>query len=146
MIRAAAVHDVDALVACGEVMHKESEYSFMPYDKQKVKTVILHHMIEGCVFVADVGGKVVGGLIGGVTDHFFNDDLHGYELAVFILPEHRGGSSALKMMKAFEMWCVDMGAKCIDLGITTGVHEDVTGRFYEKLGYNRSGSLFRKVV
>ena len=146
MIRVADHSDIETLVALGQSMHSESEYRSLPYIPEKFAATLAHYIENEIVFIAERDGQVVGGLVGGAAEYHFCHELYGYELAVFVLPEHRGSLAAFAMLRAFEGWCKARGVKRIDLGITTGVHEEQTARFYGKMGYNKCGSLYRKEV
>jgi GNAT superfamily N-acetyltransferase len=148
MIRLATLDDIETLVDLGELLHKESSYGYLPFDRLKV-CALMAGLIEGgygIVFVAEKNGKIIGGIAGGVTEFWFCNELHGFDYSFFVHPEHRGGSSAFRLLVAFESWVEGMGAKHMDIGITTGIHEDKTGRFYEKMGFVKSGQLYRKIL
>lgn len=148
MIRVATLDDIDMIVALGAELHSESSYGCLPFNAEKVKCLMCG-LIEGgygVVFVAEKGGKIIGGIAGGVTEFWFCDELHGFDYSFFVHPEHRGGSAAFRLLLAFESWCKSMGATQMDIGITTGIHVDKTTRFYEKMGFVKSGQLFGKAL
>ncbi len=147
MIRPATESDIDTLVHLAEVMHYESDYKVLPFNGEKVAKM-MRALLDGygVVFVAEKAGSVVGAIAGGVDDFWFADASHAYELGLFVLPDHRGGSAAIRLLAAFEHWAKGRGATWIDLGITTGVHAEKTAGLYKKLGYAESGKLFRKGV
>jgi len=147
MIRPATLEDIDTIVKIGKVMHQESMYSDLPFDEVKVRN-LMAGLIDGngVVFVAERGGNIIGGFAGAVAEFWFNTAIHAFDFGLFILPEHRGGSAAIRLLAAFEHWAKEMGAMWCDIGITTGVHTEQTSRLYTKLGYNQSGVLFRKEV
>lgn len=146
MIRNAVGSDLLTLVDMGERMHAESSYATLDFDRDKVGSQISALMRDGIVLVAEKGGRLVGGFMGGVTEFWFGRDLTGFDYALFIEPEHRHGITAVRLLTGFEAWCVSRGAKEIRLGITTGVAVEETGRFYEWFGYQRCGALFRKGI
>lgn len=148
MIRPATLEDIETIVEIGKVMHQESSYRDLPYDCEKVGA-LMGGLIDGnygVVFVAENGGEIIGGIAGGVTQFWFCDESHGFDYCFFVHPEHRGGSAAFRLLLAFELWCKRMGAKYMDIGITTGVNIDKTTRFYEKMGFVSSGCFFRKTL
>lgn len=65
---------------------------------------------------------------------------------VYVRPEKRGTKHGLLLIKAYEEWANDLGAKEVRLSIASGIHEEKSGRLYEKLGYNRLGSQFRRRI
>jgi GNAT superfamily N-acetyltransferase len=148
MIRVATFDDIDTLISIGRVMHNESAYKVLSFNDDKVGALLAGLISEpnGVVFIAERAGVILGGFAGGISDFWFGNDSHAYDYGLFILPEHRGGSAAIRLLAAFESWAKDMGAVWCDVGITTGVHVEQTTRLYQKLGYNQSGVLFRKEV
>jgi len=147
MIRVATLNDIDTIVEIGNVMHLESSYRDLPFDCDKVKCLMAGLINgHGIVFVAEKGGSIIGGFAGGIADFWFNNVSHAFDYGLFILPDHRGGSAAIRLLSAFEHWAKSMGAVWCDVGITTGVHAEKTGKMYEKLGYHQSGLLYRKEV
>ena len=147
MIRVATLDDIERIVEIGKVMHQESAYKDLPFDAEKVSH-LMAGLIDGAgvVFVAERAGHIIGGFAGGISEFWFCTSLHAFDFGLFILPEHRGGSAAIRLLAAFEHWAKDSGAVWCDVGITTGVHLEQSTRLYEKLGYNQSGILFRKEV
>jgi len=56
-----------------------------------------------------------------------------------VLPEHRGCSAELKLIRKLEGWANDTGVNDICIGQTTKVNMDKTKQFYERLGYQVVG-------
>ena len=143
MIRPAQPSDVDRIVEIGAALHGESDYRDIAYNPVKVGA-LMESLIQGggVVFVAEKAGEVVGGIAGGVTSHWFSDELTGFEYSFFVLPEHRHGLVAMKLILAMKAWCKAMGAKTLRIGITTGINVEGTARFYRHMGFRDAGNLF----
>lgn len=144
MIRPANYEDIPALVDLGAVMHQESRYRVLPYAPNKVFG-LLANMIEkdtGLLIVAERNGQIVGGFMGLVVEHWFSNSLIATDFALFIHPDHRGGMTAARLLKAFVAWAKEQGAALITAGITTGVHTDATTRLYQSLGFEPAGIAF----
>lgn len=144
MIEVATIEDVPRLVDLGAVMHAESpRFREQPFSRVKVaQTLVGLIQGRGVVFVARRDGQIVGGMAGGVAPNWFNDELQGFELAVFLAPEARHGLTAMRLVRAFFLWCRARGARHVRMGITTGVHTDSTARFYRALGMQDAGVFF----
>lgn len=143
MLEAAKLSDIPRIVALGREMHAESSYRDQAFDGAKVGR-LLAGLIQGAgvVFVARRGDNIIGGLAGGVTQNWFNDDLIGFEYGLFVSQQHRGIIAARALVTAFHSWCWMRGAVRIRMGITTGVHAESTAKFYRKLGMHDAGSFF----
>lgn len=144
MIRAAHLSDVPAIVEIGAVLHCTSSYRDIPFNRAKV-AALMQSLINGAgvVFVAERDGQVVGGIAGGVAEHWFSDELLGFEYSFFVLPEARHGLIATKLLIAMRTWCKAKGAKSLRIGITTGINVDGTARFYRSMGFMDAGQLFQ---
>lgn len=144
MIRHATRADVPALIELGTQMFMESRYNTSPFSPEKCAALAcsLIDAPAGIVLVEESGGQIAGWLAGGIGEQWFSHELMAFEYGLFIAPAQRGGSAAFRMVKMFIRWARDNGASVINMGITTGVHEQRTGELYERLGLVRVGTLF----
>lgn len=142
MIRAAKHSDVPRLIELGTMLHSGSTYASMSFCPEK-SAAFLHELIngQGVIFVADVGGVVVGGMAGAVTDQWFSNDLIAYDYSLFVEPSKRNGTVAIRLIRAFQEWAKLKGAKQIYMGIGTGVSVEGTARLYESQGLRNIGPL-----
>ncbi|HFZ1111755.1 TPA: N-acetyltransferase family protein [Citrobacter koseri] len=149
MVRNATVGDIPALIELGTRMYLESRYSQnSPFDADKCAELArsLINNPAGCVLVAEKDNQVIGWLGGGIAEQWFSRQLMAFEYGLFIAPEYRGGSAGPRLARAFIGWAKDHGAALINMGITTGVHEERTGELYSRLGLHRSGLLYSMEV
>lgn len=97
----------------------------------------------GLVAVQD--GKLIGLFVGVVAPvHWWNQEKHGIDLILYVLPEHRGSTAAVKLLKAWEDCAKASGAKSVRISVASGFSTERTGRLYERLGYTQLGSLYSK--
>lgn len=144
-IRPATHADIDELVALGQVMAAESpRFSQLPYNPAKVRAM-LHRQIcnpLGLVLVSVIGGEVVGVFLGGASEHWACDGLIAFDMALFVMPEHRGGTSAARLLTGYASWAKQIGAAMATAGISTQVHAEQTARLYSGLGFKQIGPVF----
>lgn len=147
-IRPATVEDITEIVELGAVLHETSVYRRLPFDKKKVDDLMTAIIGSeyGVVFVAETDSRIIGGIAGGIAEWWFCDVLHAFDYSFFVHSDYRGTSAALRLFMAFEEWAKIKGADEIDVGITTGIHEDKTQRFFEKMGLVQTGRTFGKVL
>lgn len=147
MIRAATHDDIPRLVELGQLLHDTSSYATSGINPEKVAK-LLGQLIDGLgvVFAAEVGGEVVGGFAGAITEQWFSDDLIAFDYSLFIEPSKRQGLTALKLVLAFQNWAKAKGAKEIRMGITTGMNVEGTSRLYRHLGFEYVGPLFHMEI
>lgn len=141
-IRRAGEADLDALVALGQAMHAESpryrDHSFSPEKVRALAVTLMAQPERAAVLVAEVDGEVVGVFTAFACARWFGDDVMVSDLAVYVVPEHRGSSLFFRLVKAAERWAASVGARDLEIGVSTGVQQDVTVRAYQRMGYTLS--------
>lgn len=146
MIRNATHADIPRMVELGALMHAESRFAVLAYDRAKVAGLFAHLLDDGqFIQVIEADGELVGGFAGFVTEHWASQDLVSYDCGLFIMPEHRGGRAAARLIQRFREWAVGRGAKMVTLGVNTGVHPERTARLMELVGFERIGDLYEGV-
>jgi GNAT superfamily N-acetyltransferase len=146
MIRFATRNDFEQAVVLGWEMHQQSpRYSKMNYNLEKV-VMFFESIINNddyLFLVAEKEGRLVGGFIGYVMPTWFGDDLTAGDFSLFIHQDHRGGTTAPRLIKKYIAWAKAKGVKAenIGLGITTGVDPEKTAKLYEMLNFQESGIL-----
>ncbi len=154
MAEAREAHEVDIpeMLKMGRAMHAESpRFSRLRYSETKAED-LLRHMIVGTLvtdalgggFVVEKEGKLVGMLLGYVTEYFFSEERIATDLVVYVRPEHRGGRTFSQLVHAFERWAASKGVREIMFGISTEVHVEATTGAYERMGYAAMGRLVLK--
>lgn len=143
MIRTAHAGDLPALIALGKSMHEESRFRELRFNESKV-AVFFENLINGggCIFVAEKNGEIIGGFAGYANAHYFSDDVVASDIALFILPEHRGGLTAFRLIKAFCAWAKFRGAAMTFIGTTTGVDPEKTAKLFELCDFAPAGGVY----
>lgn len=140
MIRKGTHDDVAAVVAMGATMHEQSAFRHVVYVPEKVSDFIHLHVDHGFFMVAEVDGKVVGGMLGDCMILWFTTDITGLEYAFYVQEENRNGLIAAKLVAEFIRWCKAAGAKQIRPAIATG--NQALGRLYEAYGFKPVGNYY----
>lgn len=146
-VRTATLADVPALVQMGAAMHAESpRFSRFDFDPAKTELFICGLITgeRGLAVVAEEGAQIVGMLGALAVEHFFGHALLVTDVAVYVAPSHRGGSTVLRLIHAFEDWGRLVGAIEGMLGVSTEVLPERTSRLYENMGYRLSGYIHLK--
>ena len=147
IIRPAVVQDVFRIAEIGRTLHEESSFASMAYDTDKTSSYFIRLILdEGkdyYVRVAeDDSGQIVGGIAGYCVPSWFGPDKTASDISLFILPEARGGMTAVRLIKGFIEWAKSRGAKQIRPGVSTGAVGKNAEALYERLGLTRVGALF----
>lgn len=140
IFRRAVDGDIPEIVAVVTRMVEGTKFS--PPTPAKMAWVIAHWYNEGVW--SDDG--LIAFMVGAVSETFLNEERNAYEKALFVLPEHRGGSVAFRLVRNFEAWAIECGAVKIWLGQSVGQNQDSTLRFFERLGYQRQGFITCKTL
>lgn len=90
---------------------------------------------------AVLDGEIVGFMCGYIGETFLNNQTNAYEQGLFVAPEHRGGTVAVRLVKNFEAWAKSRGAANIWLGQSVGQNMASTLKFFERLGYSCQGFI-----
>ncbi|MFL5384600.1 MAG: GNAT family N-acetyltransferase [Longimicrobiaceae bacterium] len=91
-------------------------------------------------FVAERDGRTVGftGVMHGLS--YVYDPPYARLLSLVVEPGERGRGTGAALLEAAERWAREQGAA--QLHLTTGLHRDGAHRFYERLGYERTGARY----
>lgn len=142
--------EVEELIALGARMHAESEFSFLPYEPDKVMQTVKVLASQGRLFLARYSnddGATLGFFFGQVAKYFFNDERIASDLSFYVVPEARGnGMAVLRMIRTFERWAKQKGAREVCLGISTGVNIVGTGKMLVRAGYREVGGTYKRRV
>jgi GNAT superfamily N-acetyltransferase len=147
VIRAPLHDDIEMLIELGAEMHRESAYAFLPYDRGKIRALIVEYIEDRttrCALVADAEGTLVGMIGGTETEYYFCDETLVADEVLFVRPNHRYGMVALRLIRGLQEWATRRGARELCLSVSTNVNCDMTGKLYERLGFTQVGGVFKK--
>ena len=149
-IRPATRDDFPALLEMARAMHAESpRYRGIPLSEEKLGHLILQlhgHPLTGALFVADLGGVIIGTMWGYLAEYFFSEERMATDVLLYVSPEHRRGRTARRLAEAFEQWGAERGALNIQPGVSTCVNNTGCARFYERMGYHVTGFNLSKAA
>ena len=148
-IRAPTHKDIENILDLGEEMYAESAYAFLPYDRDKVRGLIVDYIedsVTRCGLVAEVDGVIVGMIGGCLVDYYFCNETLVSDEVLFVRPDRRGGVTAMRLIRGLQEWARGRGARELCLGISTNVGVEATGKLYERLGFTRVGGIYKKIL
>lgn len=143
-MRDATHHDIPRMVELGAVMHAESRFAPLRYLPEKVAG-FLGHLIDNpnaFVRVVEARGEVVGGLVAMAVQHWFSDAWLSQDIAMFLHPDHRGGMTAARLIRAYQEWAHGRGIVDCEMGVNTGVKMGETGLLMQRMGFAPVGALY----
>jgi GNAT superfamily N-acetyltransferase len=75
--------------------------------------------------------------------YFFSSKQSVYDMVTYVVPSWRGSSLGRRLISHAERWGKDKGAIEVILGTTTKVDTAMVEKFYEAIGYDRVGSVYK---
>ena len=147
--RLATIDDKATLVALGERAYTEARYDRYPFNRAKLeqlfdRTQTLAPAMFSIVLVDN--DRLVGMVVGLVTEHFFADMIYATFLALYVEPDKRGGFGAFKLLRHFEEECIARGADEILVGNSSNVAPARTVDLFHRLGYSIVGANAVKYI
>ena len=134
----------DIALKLGRAIHEESRYKNFDYSEKKILR-LLENPAVFCAF-SIVDHKPIGFFLGIVQQVWFSETKYGFDLGLYILPEHRGGTHAVRLIRAFEQFCKEQGCAEITLSSSAEISTALAEKLYKKLGYHNCGFISRKDI
>lgn len=147
MIREANELDIPRLAIMARAYSVEAKkHGSFPYDEQFAITNVAISMLsdKNCIKLSVVDGKVVGFIWGVLAELPWSRTPIVFDNILYVEPEHRGSAIGLKLIKSYEKWAKESGAKVVSLSIASGITEQRTLALFNKLGYELIGYQCRK--
>ena len=144
-----ARHAID-IVDLGRRMHEENHTS-MPYDEP--------HTMSSAVMIMNSDRKdinawvaydeeeiAVGFMVGAVHRCLFSPTKIAQQELLYVVPESRKSLLANNLIECYEFWAATQKVSQIFLGVAMNdvIHSDRVGLFFERRGYDRVGSYYKK--
>ena len=144
MIRNATYEDLTDIAVVGWEMHQESRFSKYEYNVEKVINLAsrLIDSDRGIVLLYEVDGEIAGGFMGEVMEQYFGPSLAAYDYALFVKSTHRGGTTAMRLVKEFVKQAKQKGAEEVVIANATGVDIQMVEKLYTKLKFDRVGGVY----
>lgn len=148
MLRPMTESDMDVVVDLLTQMYEvNTNYKALEFSLDRVEEVARQVIETGFAVMYEIGDSVVGVMAGVVYQPAFSRDLMATDLALYVLPVYRGGIIAIRLVAAFIAWAKQQGAKLISVGVTAGIDNDEAVKFYEIMGFKKTGtSLMMEVI
>jgi len=148
-VRLCTSEDFGPMLELAHLMHQESPvYRDLPLERDKLLD-LAHTSLSfpdlATLLVVASNGQITGMLGAVAATEYFGPAITTCDLFLYVHPEQRGSSAALRLIKTYQKWAEDIGAIRINLGITTGLFLNETGRLYEAAGFKHSGHLYTRI-
>jgi GNAT superfamily N-acetyltransferase len=139
MIRHMACGDIEVVCSALRNLKYESPYfEEYPEDAEHVHKT-LPGMLNSAGTVALIDDQYRGFMLGFVGCNWYSPVVEANEALLYVFEEHRGGRTAVALIRAFEQEAKRYGAVCVNAGASLGIREDSVIQLYLRLGYMRKG-------
>lgn len=137
-VRDATLDDLPRLVEMGERFFQFSEFArTVSYDPDSVTHLLERLMVaaDGMVLVAERDSQVVGALVATLAPLWFNSEvLVATELAWWVEPGERKGSTGLRMYWHMQDWAIERGATLVAMSDLVINGQAPAEQLYDRLG------------
>ena len=139
MLRHMTEADIPSVVDLLREMHSESpNYRELLYSPRRVAETCREAMGNGYAVVYVVDGEIVGVMGGSVYQPAFSAELTASDYVLYLKPDNRG-IAAIRMVTDYIRWAKARGVKVILVGVTAGIDNEYVAKFYEDMGFRKSG-------
>lgn len=149
-IDTAKEQDLESVVQLLELFYNEIPGSsdYLSFSRAKVRSdlrlALADHYAVVLVSREEEGGTPTGLLYGRVGGTPFSDELVAAEIAFYLQPEFRRGSTARDLVARFESWA--RSRRCRLVGLSAFSVNKPVGTFYKRLRYRVGEETYYKVL
>lgn len=140
MIRRLQPWELDAALPIARAFHAESGLG-SDFDASHFMAGLENWSASGSLYLCASSpdgrlSNVHGCLCGILAPHFMTGEVLANELFWFILPEHRGGKDAIRMLDDFEAWAREHGATHLIMASFARGTPETVNRLYQRRGFD----------
>lgn len=148
MIKKATLQDLDKVFKISKRLYLHSTNHIRVYKwDDDTALCTLREFITGkhsTILIDENDGDLRGFIMAQLTTPYAGTNVIANDIAFFVIPEFQGGTTALRLIKAYEKWARRAGATHIELGVSSGVDTERTLSMYSYLGYAPSSVTYIK--
>ena len=135
-----------SLILMSKEMHEESQFSELDYDQNVFIDWIANAMVNPNYYLGGytIDGKLAGALLGDVSQTYFGKDKVAINRNWYVRPEFRGSLAGIKLLKDFEKWAKEQGAKRVYGGTSTKINTKGFDQIMNRLNYQVVGADYQR--
>lgn len=150
MIREAETKDIPRLVELCRMFFEESGLqsteSFCPASMSTFHARMIANP-AAVTAVAESDGEVLGLLCAIIAPNFHDAAfLKGHEIYWYVVPDWRGTSTGVRLMRHVEQWMKDHGAREFCVSHMETFNADTASSLYRRMGFNPTTHVYSKVL
>jgi len=155
IIREYVLEDMPQLLELGEKLHKEGEYSWLSYSREKCMQlgIIVNEdkersRVNG--FVAEHDKKIIAMLVTSISEYWFNRELVAHDVFFYVDPKYRNRWPMLpvRLFRTCEAWLKKhevVQHMIPESSRIPGISEKLH-KLYNFLNYQKVGSVYEKTL
>jgi GNAT superfamily N-acetyltransferase len=147
-IRLGMPNDLFPILAIGKGMHAESAFAGIPFDEKEAAHTIASFLglneTRACFVAESESGFIQGGVLCMIVPYYFSAARYVTELALYLQPAARRGSTAMRLIRSMLAWGDERGAIQARVGVTAGINNHVASALYSRSGFEPRGTVFVK--
>jgi hypothetical protein len=123
-------------------MHKNSIFASLPLDEAKVirQLAACGNLVPDRYFrIAVLHGEGLGAFYGHVQRSFFCDEILAHDMGWWVKKDARGSLAAPLLLRDFEQWAREKGARKVMVGQSTAINIEATTKLFQACGYRVTG-------
>ena len=144
IIRRAVPEDISEIYKLLMDMYSKIEVAASPVSSQKLLNVINSAIHKGIVLVAEAKGEILGSLGGMANSDWWSEESHLGDLWFYVYPDKRNSRAAVRLVKTFINVGKEINMK-VKLGHFYSGDIDRKDKFFDRLGFVKSGSLYTEI-
>lgn len=137
--------DVGAVIELGRLYLAEVQVAHnLPYDENDQFTIGMQALANGnpAGLLAWQDDRLVGLAVVAVGEQFFSSSLAATVQLLYVRPDARGGSAAVKLLQAVCQWSSAVGADSVHVHVSSAIRPERTDRFLRKMGFRQTGGNY----
>lgn len=148
MIREANYLDIPDLFQIGKELYNAAiNHTYNWSEERAIEACKYFINSPDSIIIVDIQQEQIAGFfIGELYKPVASNDIVANDVMIFVRPEFQGGMIALKLIKKYEAWARENGAKYINLGVSSGLKQKRTLTMYASLGYRPYSITYIKEV
>jgi len=145
-IRKAGLLDVSTILLLLREMHGEPTVKLDEANWIKMAHVVVDLVGKSLVLVAVTEEDgIIGSIAGSVMTEWYSEIPKLADPWFYVRKEKRNSAAGFKLMKAYKKMAKELGIS-VKVGHVLGDDIERMDKFYEKLGFERTGTLYREAT
>lgn len=148
MIRKMNKNDSYDVVNLAQSMHDESGFAKLTFSPEKCYNLFhLWLLSENFFMICDEKNEEIrGAFLACLVPYPYGTDSISQDIMFYVKPKHRGKSIAYRLVKAYEKWAKESGAKRICLAHSCEINDNKLDKMFKRLGFEYYSSSFKKGI